>query len=40
MGKIYDCIIRTTIIINEKGIISHVIKDVNTKEHGKQILGL
>ncbi len=40
MGKIYDGIIRTTIIINEKGIISHVIKDVNTKEHGKQILGL
>jgi endonuclease-3 len=40
MGKIYDGIIRTTIIINEQGIISHVIKDVNTKEHGKQILGL
>jgi endonuclease-3 len=40
MGKIYDGIIRTTIIINEKGVISHVIKDVNTKEHGKQILGL
>jgi endonuclease-3 len=40
MGKIYDGIIRTTIIINEQGIISHVIKDVNTKEHGKQIIGL
>lgn len=40
MGRIYDGIIRTTFIINEKGIISHVITDVNTKEHGKQILDL
>ena len=40
MGKIYDGIIRTTFIINEKGVISHVITDVKTKEHGKQILGL
>ncbi len=40
MGKIYDGIIRTTFIINEKGIVSHVIKDVKTKEHGKQILDL
>jgi peroxiredoxin Q/BCP len=40
MGKIYDGIIRTTFIINEKGIISHVITDVKTKEHGKQILDL
>ena len=40
MGKIYDGIIRTTFIINEKGVISHVITDVKTKEHGKQILEL
>lgn len=40
MGKIYDGIIRTTFIINEKGKISHVITDVKTKEHGKQILDL
>jgi peroxiredoxin Q/BCP len=40
MGRIYDGIIRTTFIINEKGIISNVIKDVKSKEHGKQILGL
>lgn len=40
MGRIYDGIIRTTFIINEKGIISHVITDVKSKEHGKQILGL
>jgi endonuclease-3 len=40
MGKIYDGIIRTTFIINEKGIIAHIITDVKTKEHGKQILAL
>lgn len=40
MGKIYDGIIRTTFIINDKGIISHIITDVKTKEHGKQILEL
>ena len=40
MGRIYDGIIRTTFIINEKGIISNVITDVKTKEHGKQILEL
>lgn len=40
MGKIYDGIIRTTFIINEKGIIENVITDVKSKEHGKQILSL
>jgi endonuclease-3 len=40
MGRIFDGIIRTTFIINDKGIISHIITDVKTKEHGKQILGL
>ncbi len=40
MGKIYDGIIRTTFIIDEKGIVKHVITDVKTKDHGKQILGL
>ncbi|MES2567618.1 MAG: thioredoxin-dependent thiol peroxidase [Bacteroidota bacterium] len=40
MGRIYDGIIRTTFIINEKGIIAHVIKQVKSKEHGKQILEL
>ncbi|MDF2453648.1 MAG: nth [Bacteroidota bacterium] len=40
MGRIYDGIIRTTFIINEKGIISNVITDVKSKEHGKQILEL
>lgn len=40
MGRIFDGIIRTTFIINDKGVISHVITDVKTKEHGKQILEL
>jgi peroxiredoxin Q/BCP len=39
MGRIYDGIIRTTFIINEKGMISEVITDVKSKEHGKQVLG-
>jgi peroxiredoxin Q/BCP len=40
MGKIYDGIIRTTFIINEIGFIEHIITEVKTKEHGKQILDL
>ncbi len=40
MGRVFDGIIRTTFIINEKGIIAHIIQDVKTKEHGKQILAL
>ncbi len=40
MGRIYDGIIRTTFIIDEKGIISEVITDVKSKEHGKQVLAL
>jgi len=40
MGRIYDGIIRTTFILDEKGIISEVITDVKSKEHGKQVLAL
>ena len=40
MGKIYDGIIRTTFIINEKRILSQVITDVKTKEHAQQIVLL
>lgn len=40
MGRIYDGIIRTTFIIDEKGIISEVITDVKSKEHGRQVLSL
>ena len=38
MGKTFDGIIRTTFVINEKGIISQIIKDVQTKNHTAQIL--
>ncbi len=40
MGREFDGILRTTFIINEKGIIENVIEKVKTKEHAKQILGL
>jgi peroxiredoxin Q/BCP len=38
MGKIYDGIIRTTFVINEKGIIEEVISKVDTVEHAEQIM--
>ncbi len=38
MGKTYDGIIRTTFVIDEKGIIEKVITDVKTKNHTEQIL--
>jgi thioredoxin-dependent peroxiredoxin len=38
MGRIYDGIIRTTFIIDEKGIIEEVISDIDTVEHAAQIL--
>lgn len=40
MGRIYDGIIRTTFIIDERGTISEVITEVKSKEHGKQVLEL
>lgn len=38
MGRIYEGIIRTTFIINEKGIIKDIIKSVDTANHAQQIL--
>lgn len=40
MGKEFKGTIRTTFVINEKGIIEHIIDHVKTKEHGMQILQL
>lgn len=37
-GKIMDGIVRTTFIINGKGIIERVITDVVSKHHAQQIL--
>jgi peroxiredoxin Q/BCP len=39
-GKKVTGVIRTTIIIDEKGIIEKVIKKVDTKEHAPQIFKL
>jgi thioredoxin-dependent peroxiredoxin len=38
MGRIFDGIVRTTFVINEKGIIEKVITNVKTKNHTEQIL--
>ncbi|MCE2741088.1 MAG: thioredoxin-dependent thiol peroxidase [Sphingobacteriales bacterium] len=37
-GKKYMGILRTTFVINEKGIIEQVIEKVDTKNHSSQIL--
>lgn len=39
MGREYEGVIRTTFIINEKGIIDEVISKVDTKNHAFQILN-
>ncbi|CAN5130560.1 thioredoxin-dependent thiol peroxidase [soil metagenome] len=38
MGKVYDGILRTTFVINEKGKIEEVISKVDTGEHASQIM--
>jgi peroxiredoxin Q/BCP len=38
-GKTYMGVIRTTFIINEKGIIEKIFKKVDTKEHTNQIVN-
>lgn len=38
MGRVFDGIVRTTYIINEKGKIEKIITDVKTKNHTEQIL--
>jgi peroxiredoxin Q/BCP len=37
-GKSYEGILRTTFIISEDGKIEHVLDNVDTKEHTRQIL--
>lgn len=39
MGREYDGVIRTTFVINEKGVIDEVISKVDTKNHAFQILN-
>ncbi len=38
-GKEYEGVLRTTFIIDENGIISHVFNKVETKNHTSQILN-
>jgi peroxiredoxin Q/BCP len=38
MGRTFDGIIRTTFVIDEKGTIEKIIKEVVTKDHAAQIL--
>ena len=40
LGKRYMGVIRTTFIINEEGIIEHILSKVDTKNHASQILAL
>ncbi len=37
-GKEYEGLLRTTFVVNEKGIIEHIFTKVKTKEHSKQIM--
>ena len=38
MGKEYDGLLRTTFVIDEKGMIEQVITKVKSKDHAAQIL--
>jgi peroxiredoxin Q/BCP len=40
MGRVFDGIHRTTFIVNEDGIITHIIRKPKTKIHGEEILAL
>ncbi|MFB6457578.1 thioredoxin-dependent thiol peroxidase [Chitinophaga sp. Hz27] len=40
MGKIYDGTHRTTFLINGDGVIDHIIKKPDTKNHTEEILAL
>jgi endonuclease-3 len=39
MGRIYEGVLRNTFVINTKGIISKIIRDVNTEAHSEQIIN-
>jgi peroxiredoxin Q/BCP len=40
MGRVYDGILRTTFVIDEQGVITHIIDKVQTKNHSEQIINL
>lgn len=39
MGKEIVGVYRTTLIVNEEGVVTHIIDKVKTKDHGEQILA-
>lgn len=39
-GKEYEGLIRTTFLINEKGVVEHIFTKVDTKNHAQQILAV
>ncbi|MCT4665940.1 MAG: thioredoxin-dependent thiol peroxidase [Flavobacteriales bacterium] len=40
MGREFDGVHRTTFVIDENGVIEHIIQKVKTKAHAEQILDL
>ena len=38
MGRVFDGLNRTTFLINEKGVIDHVIHQPDTKNHAEEVL--
>ena len=40
MGREYDGIYRQTFVMDEEGVVVHVIDKVKTKEHASQLLAL
>ena len=40
MGREYDGIHRQTFVMDEEGVVVHVIDKVKTKEHASQLLAL
>jgi len=39
MGKNYMGVLRTTFIIDEKGLVAHVFEDVKPAQHSSEILA-
>jgi peroxiredoxin Q/BCP len=37
-GKEYEGLIRSTFVLNEKGVVEEIFSKVNTKEHTEQII--
>jgi len=40
MGREIIGVYRTTLVVDENGIVTHMIEKVKTKEHGQQLIDL